>query len=201
MQLQMICPPCAIPAEEDPSAPLTSLSPTFQDHFLARLLEGLHSLIVRGLGQVGAVDGEDGVPHVERLSLIRRQPLKDLGDQDGHFILSATLKHKRQGAVVAAGMLAGVGGRGMLWYQMVPARLSLSAGTQCTVPGQPTAHSPRYPQDTCTNHSSQSTVRLYSSKTTQTGHRLFTERTCNLAISPSVLAGKRIFICIINHVS
>lgn len=51
-----------------------------------------------GIPQVGAVDGQDGIAHVEGLGLVGRQPLEDLADEDGHLVLLASLDADAQPA-------------------------------------------------------------------------------------------------------
>lgn len=64
-----------------------TLQPTFQDDFLAGLLQGLDGLVVCDVPQVVAVDREDGIAHVQGLSLIGREPFENLGDENGHLVL------------------------------------------------------------------------------------------------------------------
>lgn len=174
MRVQMMCHPSAPSTSPgktqisplETGGPLSTLapsSPTFQDHLLARLLQCLHRLIVCCLRKVGPVDGEDGVPHIQRLGLIRCQPLKYLGDQDGHFILSATLKQKRNEAVVAVGAHGGAGGEGDARVPASPSEaepFSQHSATPCRHSLLP--HFLGCPWHARNNHSSQNTMRLYS---------------------------------------
>lgn len=63
---------------------------TLKDDFFARLLQGLHGLVVRGLAQVVTVDGQNGVADVKRFRLVGSQALEDLRDEDGHLVLLPT---------------------------------------------------------------------------------------------------------------
>lgn len=49
---------------------------------------------MRGLAQVVAVDGQYGVPDVERLRLVSGQALENLRDEDGHLVFLPTCWQK-----------------------------------------------------------------------------------------------------------
>lgn len=67
---------------------------TLKDDFFACFLQGLHSLVVRGLTQVVTVDGQNGITDVKRLRLVGSQALENLRDEDGHLVLFPTCWRK-----------------------------------------------------------------------------------------------------------
>lgn len=65
-------------------------TPIWPPHLLG---QDVHGLLVFGVAQVDAVDGQDGVAHVEPTATLSRLSGMDLRDQDGHPMLLTSLKN------------------------------------------------------------------------------------------------------------
>lgn len=73
---------------------------TFQIDDFAGPLQRPDGLVVRGIAQLLAVDGENGVTDVQALGTVRRHSAEDLRDQYGHAVLAAALDRDAQPVVV-----------------------------------------------------------------------------------------------------
>lgn len=67
------------------------LAGTFKDDLPAGSLQRLDGLIVGGIPEIDAVNGEDGVAQTERPAPFRRQPREDTRDEHRHTILPTSL--------------------------------------------------------------------------------------------------------------